>query len=104
MFKFLNKFFDLNQKEITRLKIRVDAVNSFTDKYKKLKKPEDFKAATADFKNRLSEGETLDQILPGAFALVREASDRAIGLRPFDVQILAATAFHEGNVAEQKTG
>ncbi|MBI2587306.1 preprotein translocase subunit SecA [Candidatus Amesbacteria bacterium] len=104
MFKFLSKFLDLNQKEIDRLKIKVAQVNSQTDKFLKLKRPEDFAAVTAEFKNRLGEGETLDRLLPEAFALVREASDRAIGLRPFDVQLIAATAFHEGNVAEQKTG
>src|SRR3989338_8960965 len=104
MFKFLNKFLDLNQKEIDRLKIKVGLVNAQTGKFSKLKKPEDFAAATAEFKNRLGEGETLDQLLPEAFALVREASDQAIGLRPFDVQLMAGIAFHESNVAEQKTG
>ena len=104
MFKFLSKFLDLNQKEIDHLKTRVNEVNSFTDKYKKIKKDEDFAAKTADFKNRLSEGETLDQLLPEAFALVREASDRSLGLRHFDVQLMAAAAFHEGKIAEQRTG
>ncbi len=104
MFKFLTKFLDLNQKEVDRLKTRVDQVNSFTDKYKKLKKEEDFAAKTADFKNRLADGATLDELLPEAFAAAREASDRAIGLRPFDVQLMAAAAFHQGQIAEQKTG
>ncbi len=104
MFKFLSKFLDLNQKEIDRLQIRVDQVNSQANKYKKLKGSEDFAAQTAQFKSRLAEGSTLDEILPDALAAAREASDKAIGLRPFDVQLMAAIAFHEGKVAEQKTG
>ncbi|HBC72755.1 MAG: Protein translocase subunit SecA [Candidatus Amesbacteria bacterium GW2011_GWB1_47_19] len=104
MFKFLNKFFDLNRKEIIRLQTRVDTVNAVGDKFSKLKKPEDFKAYTAQLKKRLADGQTLDDILPEAFALVREASQQAIGLRPYDVQLMAAIAFHEGKVAEQKTG
>ncbi|KKU83363.1 MAG: Protein translocase subunit SecA [Candidatus Amesbacteria bacterium GW2011_GWC2_47_8] len=104
MFKFLTKFLDLNQKEVDRLKTRVDQINTFTVKYKKLKKDEDFVAETAKFKNRLADGATLDELLPEAFALAREASDRAIGLRPFDVQLMAAAAFHQGQIAEQKTG
>ncbi|KKU95101.1 preprotein translocase subunit SecA [Candidatus Amesbacteria bacterium RIFCSPHIGHO2_02_FULL_48_21] len=104
MFKFLNKFLDLNQKEINRLQLRVNEINTLTDKFSRLKNAEDFAAYTADLKHRLAEGENLDDLLPPAFALVREASERAIGLRPFDVQLMAATAFHEGKVAEQKTG
>ncbi|KKU63030.1 MAG: Protein translocase subunit SecA [Candidatus Amesbacteria bacterium GW2011_GWA1_47_16] len=104
MFKFINKFLDLNQKEITRLKSRVDQINSLSDKYSKLKKSEDFSTATAAFKKLLADGTALDSLLPDAFALVREASMRSIGLRPYDVQLMAAVAFHEGKVAEQKTG
>ena len=104
MFKFLTKFLDLNQKEVDGLKTKVARVNSFTDNYKKLKKAEDLAAKTADFKNRLADGATLDELLPEAFAAAREASDRAIGLRPFDVQLMAATAFHQGQIAEQRTG
>ncbi len=95
MFKFLNKFLDFNQKEITRLKSRVDLVNAQSGKYAKLKKSEDFIAETARFKHRLSQGEGLEQILPEALALAREASHRSIGLRPYDVQIMAAIVFHE---------
>ncbi len=104
MLKIFSKFLDFNQKEINRLQLRVDAINALSDKFSGLKKPADFAAATADFKHRLAEGESLDQLLPEAFALVREASSRAIGLRPYDVQLMAAVAFHEGKVAEQKTG
>src|SRR3989344_9018871 len=104
MFKFLSKFLDINQKEIDRLSLRVGFVTSLEAKFKKFKKAEDFSAFTATLKKRLAEGETIDQLLPDAFAAVREASDRAIGLRPYDVQLMAAAAFHEGRVAEQKTG
>ena len=104
MFKFLSKFLDLNQKEVVRLQAKVDQVNTQEGKYRRLKKAEDFAAETAKFKNRLAEGESLDQLLPEAFAAVREASDRAIGLRPYDVQLMAAAAFHEGKISEQRTG
>ncbi len=104
MLGFLNRFLDVNQKEVRQLEESVVKTNQFTDKYKKLKNDEQFAAHTAQFKKRLSEGETVDQLLPEAFALVREASDRAIGLRPFDVQLVAAVAFHQSKVAEQKTG
>src|SRR3989344_9502106 len=104
MFKFLSKFLDINQKEVNRLQVLVEKVNALEPQMAKLKKDEDFTATTAEFKHRLSEGETLNDLLPEAFALVREASRRTLGLRPFDVQLMAALAFHEGKVAEQKTG
>lgn len=104
MLGFLNKFLDVNQKEIDRLSSLIEQVNKFADRFKKIKKDEDFAAKTAEFKQRLSDGTNLDDLLPEAFALVREASDRAIGLRPYNVQLVAATAFHQGKVAEQKTG
>jgi preprotein translocase subunit SecA len=104
MFKFLTKFLDLNQKEIDRYSKLVAEVNALTSKYARLKKDEDFAGVTADLKHRLSEGATIDELLPDAFALVRQASERAIGLRPYDVQLMAAMAFHEGKVSEQRTG
>ncbi len=104
MFKFFSKFLDYNQKEINHLTSRVEEANSFADKFAKLKKSEDFAAVTAEFKNRLADGAILDSLLPEAFALVREASVRTLGMRPFDVQLVAAAAFHEGKIAEQKTG
>ena len=104
MFKFLTKFLDLNQKEIDRLRDRVARANTLADQYHQFKNDEDFAATTADLKTRLQNGSTLDDLLPEAFALVREASDRRLGLRPYDVQLMAAAAFHEGKAAEQKTG
>lgn len=103
MLGFLNKFFDLNKKEVDTLRAKISPVAGFEKAIKKLK-DEDITAYTAEFKERLEKGETLAQFLPEAFALVREASDRAIGLRPYDVQLLAAAAFDAGKVAEQKTG
>jgi preprotein translocase subunit SecA len=75
-----------------------------TEDFSKLKTPKDFSARTAELKSRLSEGASLDDLLPEAFALVRQASQQAIGLRPYDVQLMAAICFHEGKIAEQKTG
>ncbi|MDP1760066.1 MAG: preprotein translocase subunit SecA, partial [Candidatus Woesebacteria bacterium] len=103
MLGFLNKFFDLNKKEVDLLQAKISPVADFEKKFKKLK-DEDFGAKTAELKSRLENGETQDQLLAEAFALVREASDRAIGLRPYDVQLMAAAAFDAGKVAEQKTG
>jgi preprotein translocase subunit SecA len=103
MFRFLGKFLDSNKREIDRLQPQVEKINSLEEKVKKLKKRE-FKKKTEALKKRLSQGETLDNLLPEAFALVREASVRTIGLRPYDVQLIAAISFHQGKIAEQKTG
>lgn len=104
MLGFLNKFLDLNRKEVERLRQRIVAINTLEKQYLKLTDQEDFVSETARFKHRIEEGTTPDQLLPEAFALARRACDLAIGLRPFDVQLMAATAFHEGKIAEQKTG
>jgi preprotein translocase subunit SecA len=98
-----SKLLDLNQREIDRLKKIVDKINSFEEKTKKLK-DSDFPKKTEELKKRLEKGETLEELLPEAYALVREASDRVLGKRHFDVQLIAATALFEGRVAEQKTG
>ena len=103
MFKFISKLLDLNAKEVDRLAKVVEKINSYDSKFKKLK-DSDFAKKTQEFKERINKGESLESILPEAFALVREASFRAIGLRHFDVQLMAAVALFEGKVAEQKTG
>lgn len=103
MFKFLTKLLDTNAKEITKLQSIVDAINAQEDATRKLKDT-DFKKKTAEFRLRLGQGETLDDILPEAYALVREAARRIIGERHYDVQLMAAVALHQGKVAEQKTG
>ena len=98
-----SKILDLNAREVSRLQKVVDKINSFEEKTKKLK-DSDFKAKTEEFKKRLEKGETLDDLLPEAYALVREATYRILGKRHYDVQLMAATALFEGKVAEQKTG
>lgn len=98
-----NRFLDLNAREIGRLRKIIDNINSLESKVKKLKNP-DFPKKTEDFKKRLEKGESLDNILPEAYALVREASYRVLGMRHYDVQLMAAVALFEGKVAEQKTG
>jgi len=103
MFKFFSKLLDTHEKEITRLRKIVEEVNAREPEMKKLKKTE-FAKKTAEFRERLSHGSTLDDILPEAFALVREAALRSIGQRHYDVQLIAACALHMGKIAEQKTG
>ena len=97
-------FGDPQRRIIKRLEKRVEAVNVLEDTYKKMKKA-DLAKQTDVLKKRLAKkGTTLDEILPDAFALVREASDRVLGMRHFDVQLIGGMALHEGNVAEMKTG
>ena len=103
MFKFFRSLLDSNAKEITALTALVDRINQIEPDVKKLKDA-DFAKKTAEFKQRLSSGQSLDDIMPEAFALVREAAHRAIGERHYDVQLMAALALHQGKVAEQKTG
>ncbi len=103
--KALTRIFGDPQKRIVkRLQKRVVTINNLADKYKKMTKPELLKQ-TAILKKRLQKkGETLDTILPDAFAVVREASDRVLGKRPFDVQLIGGIVLHEGSVAEMRTG
>jgi preprotein translocase subunit SecA len=103
MFNFFSKILDVNQKEIDRLSKIVAQINEHDSAIKKLK-DEDFIEKTEFFKEELEKGKSLEDILPEAFALVREAAWRTIGLRPYDVQMMAAVALFEGKVAEQKTG
>src|SRR3990167_1187995 len=103
MLNIFTRFLDLNKKEIDRLSKIVERINDFDGKTKKLKDL-DFKKKTEEFKKRIEKGEALEEILPEAYAVVREASDRAIGLRHFDVQLMASVALFEGKIVEQKTG
>lgn len=97
-------FGDPQKKILKRLNKKVAAINGLTDKYKKMSKPE-LKKQTEVLKKRLTrKSVTLDTILPDAFALVREMSDRVLGMRHFDVQLIGGMVLHEGNVAEMKTG
>jgi preprotein translocase subunit SecA len=103
MFKFFTKLLDSNEKEITRLRRIVEVINTREAELKGLKEA-GFAKKTAELKERIRHGETLDDVLPEAFALVRQASMRAIGLRHYDVQLIASAALHGGKIAEQKTG
>jgi len=103
MFKNLFKFLDLNQREIDKLGKTVAKINAQESKYKNLKLS-DFSKETEKFKKRIEKGESLESILPEAFALVREASWRILGQRHYDVQLMAAVALFEGKIVEQKTG
>jgi preprotein translocase subunit SecA len=103
MFKFLEKLLDANARELERLVPIVERINSLESEMKKLSE-EDFAGKTAEFRLRLERGETLDDILPEAFACVRELSYRVNNEHPFDVQLMAGIALHKGKVVEQKTG
>ena len=103
MLNIFSRLLDLNKREVDRLDKIVKKISDFEIKYKKLKS-KDFSEKTIEFKKRLSKGETLENVLPEAYALVREASWRVLGKRLYNVQLIAATALFEGKVAEQKTG
>lgn len=94
---------DPQAKTLKRMRRRVKAVNALEDKYKDLS-DEKLKAQTAVLKERLEKKETLDQILPDAFAVIRETARRVLGQRHFDVQLIGGMVLHEGNVAEMRTG
>ena len=81
----------------------VEVIKEFGEDYRSLSN-ESLQAKTAEFKQRIGAGETLDSILPEAFALVREASSRVLGMRHFDVQLLGGMVLHNGDIAEMQTG
>jgi len=99
----LKNIFNDNERELKRLYRIVAQVNSLEDRVKKLSDAE-LGGKTVEFKNRLARGETLDQLLPEAYAVVREAARRVLGMRHFDVQILGGIVLHQGRIAEMKTG
>lgn len=92
-----------NERDIKAIKPIVEKINSLEPAFSELS-DEELKAKTAQFKERLAKGETLDDILPEAFACVREASVRTIGLRHFDVQLIGGYILHKGKIAEMRTG
>ncbi len=92
-----------NEREMRRLRGVVEAVNAWEDALAALSDAE-LQGKTAELRQRLQNGETVDDLLPEAFAVVREASRRTLGMRHFDVQIMGGVVLHEGNVAEMKTG
>ena len=96
---FISKFIkSSNQKELDRLIKIVSKVNEHESRLEKLKN-EDFPIKTKEFKDRLIKGESLDKILPEAFACAREAAKRTINERPYDVQIIGSIVLHEGKIA-----
>jgi preprotein translocase subunit SecA len=100
---FLKTLIDGNERELKRLRRTVDRVNALEATIAPLSDDE-LRAKTDEFRARLERGETLDELLPEAFAVVRETAKRVLGMRHFDVQIMGGQALHEGNVAEMRTG
>ena len=92
-----------SQRELKKIQPTVDKILALENEYKNLSE-EALKGKTAEFKNRLAQGETLDDILPEAFAAIREAADRVLGLRPYPVQLIGGIVLHQGRIAEMKTG
>lgn len=103
MFNALKNLFDDNAKDIKRLQKTVDIINDLEPEMKALS-DEGLRAKTGEFKERFTQGETLDDLLPEAFAVAREASWRVLGMRPFDVQLMGGIVLHQGRIAEMKTG
>ncbi|MFA5270305.1 MAG: preprotein translocase subunit SecA [Patescibacteria group bacterium] len=94
---------DPNKKVVSQLKPIVDRINSFEDKIQPLSY-EELRAKTIEFRERLAKGETLDDLLPEAFAVNREAARRVLGERAFDTQLMGGIALHQGKISELKTG
>lgn len=103
MLKFLKNLFDDNAKRIKSYQKIVDQINNFETEISKLS-DEKLSKKTEYFKKQLSQGKTLDNILPEAYAVVREAIKRTIGERAYDVQLMSAITLHQGAIAEQRTG
>ena len=100
---FAKIFGTYSQRQIKRITSTVDKIEALADKYSEMT-DEELSAVTVTLKERLKDGETLDDILPDAFAAVREAADRVLGKRPFRVQLMGGIILHQGRIAEMKTG
>ena len=100
---FTKVFGTYSQRELKSIYPIVDKITALEEDYKKLTDAE-LQAKTPEFKARLTQGETLDDILPEAFATVREAADRVLGMRPYPVQLVGGIVLHQGRIAEMKTG
>jgi preprotein translocase subunit SecA len=94
---------DPHKREVQKMLPQVDQINDLEAGYEALN-DEELLAKTAEFRGRLEQGETLDDLLPEAFAAVREAAKRTIGLRPYDVQLIGGITLHHGSIAEMRTG
>ena len=103
MVKWLSSLIDSNEREVRRLQPLVDHINSLEPEFEKFSDAE-LRAKTDEFKARLKDGESLDEILPEAYAAVREAAKRTIKQRHFDVQLIGGVVLHQGKIAEMKTG
>ena len=100
----LTKIFGTHsRREIKKIQPTVDKILALEEEYKALSE-EELKGKTALFRQRLAEGETLDDLLPEAFAAIREAADRVLGMRPYPVQLIGGIVLHQGRIAEMKTG
>lgn len=97
------KIFGSNEREINKFRPIIEEINSFEPSIVKLS-DEELKSKTFEFRERIEKGETLDDLLPEAFAVVREAAKRVIGERHFDVQLIGGIVLHRGKIAEMKTG
>ena len=100
---FTKVFGTYSQRELKSIYPIVDKIVALEDEYKALTDAQ-LQAKTPEFKARLQNGETLDDILPEAFAAVREAADRVLGMRPYPVQLVGGIVLHQGRIAEMKTG
>ncbi|MCH5462205.1 preprotein translocase subunit SecA [Lactobacillus sp. LC28-10] len=103
MANFLRRWVESDKRELRRISKIADKVNSYSKEYEALS-DDDLKAKTPEFQQRYQDGETLDDLLPEAFAVAREGAKRVLGLYPFHVQIMGGIVLHEGNIAEMKTG
>ncbi|MBE3568879.1 MAG: preprotein translocase subunit SecA [Bacillales bacterium] len=99
----LNKLFDANKREVKRLEKMADQMDALSSEMEKLS-DDQLRAKTEEFKKRHQNGESLDDLLIEAFAVVREGARRVLGLYPYKVQLMGGIALHEGNIAEMKTG
>lgn len=103
MFKWLSGLRDSNERELKRLKPIINSINELESEIKKLTDAQ-LRSKTDEFKKRFKDGISLDELLPEAFATVREAAQRVMGQRHFDVQLMGGIVLHQGKIAEMKTG
>ena len=100
---FTKLFGTRSQREIKQIQPLVDRILALEEEYRALSE-EELRGKTAMFRERLAQGETLDDLLPEAFAAIREAADRVLGMRPYPVQLIGGIVLHQGRIAEMKTG
>ena len=100
---FSKVFGTRSEREVKKLLPTVDRIEALGDDMKALT-DDQLRAKTDEFKKRFQDGETLDDLLPEAFAVCREAADRVLGMRPYRVQLIGGIVLHQGRIAEMKTG